>query len=185
SLFVLAALRLVGPAPALADDARTITVFEGRQFAVPVPAGWSFDERSDPHHGLQTIQLEDPGKEVVLQITFFPDSSGKLSSREALEAEAKRILEPYLETSVEKEVRLTFFDSPDGIGAYSAFTDGKLDPKHIPEDEKLISVSGIRAWKGGYDLFTILTNTTDSAAYKKALDIAVSGLRQVKAPVAF
>jgi hypothetical protein len=182
----LLALALVVRAhTALADDTKTVTIFEGRQVSVPVPSKWSFDEKADPHHGTQTVQLEDPGKEVVLQMTFFPDSSGRLSSREAVEAEAKRILEPMLETSVEKEIRLTFFDSPDGMGAYCAFTDSKLDPKHIPEDEKLIAVSGIRAWKGGYTLFTLLTNTKDSAVYKTALEIAVSGVRQVKAPVAF
>ncbi len=170
---------------ALADDTKTVTIFEGRQFSVPVPAKWSFEEKTDPHHGLQTLQLEDPGKEVVLQMTFIPDSSGRLSSREAVEAEAKRILEPYLESSVEKDIRLTFFESADGMGAYSSFTDSKLDPKHIPEDEKLISVGGIRAWKGGYTVFTLLTNTRESPEYKTALEITISGVRQVKAPVSF
>ncbi|HYX21158.1 MAG TPA: hypothetical protein VFA98_09980, partial [Thermoanaerobaculia bacterium] len=68
---------------------------------------------------------------------------------------------------------------------YTALTDGKLDPKHIPEDEWLIGVSGIRAWKGGYTLFTLLTNTKESSTYRKALDIAISGTRQTKAPVSF
>ena len=182
-LLVLALV--LGARTALADDTKTVTIFEGRQVSVPLPSKWSFDEKTDPHHGTQTVQLEDPGREVVLQMTFFPDTSGRLSSREAVEAEAKRILEPYLETSVEKEIRLTFFDSPDGRGAHSTFTDGKLDPKHIPEDEKLIAVSGIRAWKGGYTLFTLLTNTKDSPVYRAALEIAISGVHQVKAPVSF
>ena len=176
---------LAHAALAFAGDTRTVTIFEGRQFSVPVPEGWTFEERRDPHHGIQTIEVRDPGKEVVLQMTFIPDSSGKLASREAVEAEAKRILETIVEDSVEKEIRLTFFESPDGMGAHSTFTDGKLDPKHIPEDEKLISVSGIRAWKGGYTFFTVLTNIKDSPVYRTALEIAVSGIRQLKTPVAF
>ena len=168
-----------------AADNKIVTIFEARQFSVPVPSGWSFDESEDPNLGTPTVKLGDPGKKVILQMTFIPDPSGKLSSREAVEAEAKRILQPYVETSVEKEIRLTFFEPPGGLGAYAAFTDGKLDPKHIPEDEWLIGVTGIRTWKGGYTLFTLLTNTKDSSVYRTALEIAVSGTRQVKAPVAF
>lgn len=172
-------------AVAAAADNKTITIFEARQFSVPVPWGWSFDESQDPNLGTPTVKLGDPGKKVILQMTFIPDPSGKLSSREAVETEARRILQPYVETSVEKEIRLTIFEPPDGLGAYAVFTDAKLDPKHIPEGEWLIGVSGIRTWKGGYTLFTLLTNTRDSSAYRTALDIAVSGTRQVKAPVAF
>jgi hypothetical protein len=170
---------------ALAADTKTVTVFEGRQFSVPVPFGWSFDEGQDPHLGTTTLKLADPGNRINLQMTFIPDPAGKVSSREGVEAEVKRILQPMVETSVEKEIRLTFFESPDGLGAYATFTDAKLDPKHIPEDEWLIGVSGIRSWKGGYTLFTLLTNTKDSSAYRKALEIATSGTRQTKAPVAF
>ena len=170
---------------ATAADNKTVTIFEARQFSVPVPWGWSFDQGEDPNLGTPTVKLGDPEKKVILQMTFIPDPSGKLSSREAVEAEAKRILEPYVETSVEKEIRLTFFEPSDGLGAYAAFTDAKLDPKHVPEDEWLIGVSGIRTWKGGYTLFTLLTNSKDSSAYRTALEIAVSGTRQVKAPVAF
>ena len=170
---------------AFADDVKTVTVFEARQFSVPVPWGWSFDEGQDPHLGTTTLKIADPDKKVVLQMTFIPDPAGKLSSREAVEAEVKRILKPMIETSVEKEIRLTSFESPDGIGAHAAFTDAKLDPKHIPEDEWLIGVSGIRTWKGGYTLFTLLTNTKESSTYRKALDIAISGTRQTKAPVSF
>ncbi len=170
---------------ALADDTKTITIFEGRQMSIAVPKGWSFDEGTDPHLGSPTLKLADPKQEIDLQISFLPDPTAKLSSREAVEAEAKRFLEPYLETAVEKEIRLTFADAGDGMAAYASFTDSKLDPKHIPEDEKLIGVSGIRTWKGGYLVFTLLTNSTDSAPYKRALEVVLSGIHQVKAPIAF
>ena len=184
-MLVLSMAGLASANPALAEDTKTVTIFEGRQFSVPVPKGWSYEEGEDPHLGAPTLKLEDPKAEILLQMTFIPDRAGKLSSREAIETEAKRILQPMVETSVEKEIRLTPFDSPDGTGAYATFTDAKLDPKHIPEDEKLIAVSGLRAWKGGYTLFTLLTNSRDSRAYRAALDIAISGVRQVKAPVSF
>ena len=176
---------LIAPLAALADDTKIVTIFEGRQIAVPVPDGWKFEEARDPHHGISTVKIEDPKREINLSISFFPDSEGRLASRKDLEAQAQNVFEPYLESAVEKQMRLTFFDAPDGTGVYTSFTDSKLDPKNIPEDEKLMSTTGLRSWKGGYLWFTLLTNSTDSPAYTKALDLVRSGLKQVKAPVAF
>jgi hypothetical protein len=181
----LAVAFVLGAHSVFAADARTITIFEGRQMSVDAPRSWIFQEGTDPHLGAPTLRLEDSSQEILLQITFLPDSNSKLSSKESVEAEATRILKPFLATAVEKEIRLTFDDAGDGMAAYASFTDSKLDPKHIPEDEKLIGVSGIRTWKGGYLVFTILTNSTDSKTYKRALDVVLSGIHQVKAPIAF
>lgn len=184
-MLALASLSVALPARLPADDTKMITIFEARQISVPVPSSWSFDESRDPHHGLQTVTIEDPGKEIVLQVTFFPDQAGQLSSRKGLEEQARRTFQPYLETSVEKEMQLTFVDAPDGMAVYTKFTDSKLDPKHIPEGEKLISVTGLRSWKGVYMMFTLLTDTTESKTYRNALEIVLSGIRQAKTPVAF
>lgn len=178
-------LLLVLPSIARATEPRILTIFEGRQIAVPVPEGWKYEEGQDPHHGIPTVRIEDPKGEIVLSVSFFPDQDGRLASREGLETEARRLFDFYVETSVEKETRLTFFEAPDGLGVLTSFTDGKLDPKKIPEGEKLISTTGLRSWKGGYMIFTLLTDTTGSPAYKKALELVRSGIKQVKAPVAF
>jgi hypothetical protein len=167
-----------------AESTRSVAIFEGQQVEVPVPAGWHVGERQDPRTGVQSVDLSDPGKDVALSISFMPDSRGATATRGGLETLARHVFGAYLDASVEKEMKLTYFEAPGGAGVYTSFTDGKLDPKRIPEGEKLISTTGLRSWKGGYLIFTLLTNTRDSAAYRKALDIVQSGLK-VKLPVAF
>jgi hypothetical protein len=169
----------------LAAESKTISIFQGRKIEIAVPKGWSYEERPGPHDGSQTVVLADKKKEVLLSILFLPDSDGELSTREGLEHQAKRVLTPYLEQAVEKKLELTFFEAADGIGVLTSFTDNKLDPKHIPEDEKLISTTGFRSWNGAGLFFTLLTNSRDLPAYETALDIVRSGIRQVKGPVAF
>ena len=167
------------------DDVRTVTIFQGRQIAVAVPAGWKFDEELDPHHGTPTLHVGDPNGEVAVVLAFFPDPAATQPDRADLEAEAENLFEPYLESAVEKDVKLTYFDAPDGGGVYASFTDGNLDPQSVPEDEKLISTAGLRSMKGVYVLFTVLTNSRDSAAYRTALELVRGELRQVKTPVSF
>ena len=181
---VLAAL-LILPRATSGDDIRTVTIFEGRQIAVAVPAGWKFDEQLDPHHGTPLLHVEDPAGQVAVVLAFFPDPAAKPPDRADLEAEAQNLFEPYLQSSVEKEMDLTYFDAPDGRGVYASFTDGNLDPQNVPEDEKLISTAGLRSMKGVYVLFTVLTNSRDSASYRRALELVRGELRQVKTPVSF
>jgi len=168
------------------DDVRTVTIFQGRQMAVEVPAGWKFDEELDPHHGAPTLHVQDPHGEVAMVVSFFPDPADKPPNRADLEAEARNLFEPYLDSAVEKDMRLTYFEAPDGGGGvYASFTDGNLDPQNLPEDEKLISTAGLRSMKGVYVLFIVLTNSRDSAPYRRALELVRGELRQVKSPVSF
>jgi hypothetical protein len=167
------------------DDVRTVTIFQGRQIAVAVPAGWKYDEALDPHHNTPTLHVQDPDGQVAVVLAFFPDPANTQPDRADLEAEAQNLFEPFLESAVEKDMKLTYFDAPDGGGVYASFTDGNLDPENVPEDDKLISTAGLRSMKGVYVLFTVLTNSRDSAAYRTALDLVRGELRQVKTPVSF
>ena len=168
-----------------AGSPRTITIFEGRQVEIPVPSGWTFENRADPEHGVSTVRLADPKKEIQLDVSFLPDPDGEMSTRKALEEHAREIFAFYLPHSVEKDMKLDAFDAPGGVGVFTSFTDRTLDPKHVPEGEKLISTTGIRSWKGVYLIFTLLTDSKSSAAYRTALEIVQGGLKQVKAPASF
>jgi len=168
-----------------AADVKTVTIFEGRQIEIPVPEGWSFQTKLDEERGVQTVELADPKKEVQLDVSFLPDPDGEMSTRKALEEQAKRIFVFYLSQSVEREMKLVSFEAAGGIGVSTTFTDRKLDPKHVPEGEKLMSTTGLRSWKGVYLIFTLLSDSKDSAAYRSALEIVQKGLKQVKAPASF
>ncbi|HKD19651.1 MAG TPA: hypothetical protein VKG23_17490 [Thermoanaerobaculia bacterium] len=182
---LVACVLVANPRTLAAAEARTITIFEGRQIEIPVPPGWSFENKSSPGKDVQTIELADPKKEIQLDVSFLPDSDGEMSTRKALEDQARKIFVFYLQQSVERDMKLDAFEAPGGLGVVTSFTDKTLDPKHIPAGEKLISTTGIRSWKGVYLIFTLLSDTRSSAAYRTALDVVQKGLKQVKAPASF
>ena len=171
----LALFLCAGTAPA---EERSITIFEGRRIAVPVPAGWHYEESRNPKTGAQTVELADPKNAVQLDVTFFPDSTGRLATRTALEAEMRKDFAFYLGGSVEQDMTFTPFEAPGGLGGYTSFTDRSLVGKPVPAGEKLISTTGMRSWEGAYLLFTLLSNSRDADEFRKALGIVKSGLRE-------
>ncbi len=179
-LFVLVASR----ARLQASEQRIVAIFGGQSVSVPLPDGWTFQEKTDPATGIQTVAVGDPKGEVDLSVSFLPDPEGNLATRKGLEDLARHVFATYVDGSVEKTITLTPFDAPGGLGVLTSFTDAKLDPKHIPPGERLISTTGLRSWKGGYLMFTLLTDSRDSPAYKTALALARDGIR-VKLPVSF
>ncbi len=170
-LFLLAA--------AARAEERSVTIFEGRKISVSVPKGWKFGEAQDPKTGVQTLEWLEPSGEVQLDISFFPDSKGRLATRAGLEAEMKRTLSFYLAEAVEREMKITSLETADGVCGYTSFTDRRLVGRKIPEGERLISTTGMRSWKGVYLLFTLLSNSRDTEAFRQALEIVRSGVKEV------
>lgn len=178
---ILLALSLFLSAGIRAEE-RSVTIFEGRKISVSVPKGWKFGEASDPRTGVHTLEWLDSSGEVQLDISFLPDSKGRLATREGLEGEMKRAMAFYLEDSVERQMKFSALQTPDGICEYTSFTDRRLVGKKIPEGEKLISTTGIRAWKGVSLYFTLLSNSRDTQAFRQALEIVRSGVSETRTP---
>jgi hypothetical protein len=179
---ILVALGLFLSAGAIRAVERSVTIFEGRKISVSVPRGWKFGEASDPRTGVQTLEWYDPGGEIQLDVSFLPDSKGRLATREGLEGEMRRAMTFYLEGSVEREMKFTVLQTQDGICEYTSFTDRKLVGKKIPEGEKLVSTTGIRAWKGVALYFTLLSNSRDTPAFRQALELVRSGVSEIRTP---
>lgn len=174
---LLGAFLVAGVATA---DERVVSIFEGRQISVSVPSGWRFEESRDAKTGVQTVEIGEPKSDVQLDVSFIPDSQGRLATREGLEAEMRRVFAPYLSGSVEREMKFANLDVPAGIGAYTFFTDRSLVGKKIPAGERLISTTGIHAWKGAYLIFTLLSNSRDTDSYRQALEIVRTSFRETR-----
>lgn len=176
---ILLAFCLFLSAGAARAEERSVAIFEGRKISASVPKGWKFGEASDPRTGVQTLEWLDPSGEVQLDISFLPDSKGRLATRAGLEAEMKRTFPFYLAEAVEREMKFTSLETADGRCEYTSFTDRRLVGREIPEGERLISTTGIRSWKGVYLLFTLLSNSRDTEAFRRALEIVRSGVKEV------
>ena len=169
----IAALSLLA---ATATSERTITIFEERTIAVTVPEGWTFDESRNAA-GVQTISMVDPSGEIHLEASFIPDSGNRLASQEALEEEMKLAFGDMLQGAVEKDYKFVFGKTFDGLEGHMIFTDKKLVGKKIGDDERRLATVGIRRWPGVFMLFTVLSNQTESAAYKAAMRVITRDIR--------
>jgi len=159
---------------------QSVTIFEGRKIVVSVPKGWKFAQAADSRTGVQTLEWLDPAGDVQLDVSFLPDSKGRLMTREGLEAEMKRAMAFYLEDAVEREMKFTVLETADGVCEYTSFTDRRLVGKKIPEGERAISTTGIRSWKGVSLYFTLLSNSRDTEAFRQALEIVRSGVNEIR-----
>jgi hypothetical protein len=168
---LLATSLLVAANAGLAQTTRTVTPFGGCAVDLVVPEGWTFAEARNPQDGVQTIELSDPKKEVLLGPLFLPDLKGQLSTRASLQARMGELSQAYLEGSVEKTMELNFFDAPTGPVAWASFTDRSLVGRPIPEGQKLISTTGLRSWKGAFLFFTLLADSVETASSRQAMDI--------------
>jgi hypothetical protein len=164
------------------DDRRSVSLPDGTVISLAPPPGW--DVRwtatgTDSGGRIETVQLNAPASEVQVDVSFFSDPAGKISTRPAIEAELKRRFSFYLESSVEKQMAFTDLGSPSSVGAFTVFTEQRLVGKKIPENERLLSTTGIRSWKGGYLLFTILSNSRETNEYGLALELVRTGITVV------
>ena len=182
SIALLAAILVFPPGLGLAQSPsfKVLTVFQGRKISTALPAGWSYDTSRDPRTGVQTIAIGDPTGEIELSLSFFPDSQNRLASQQALEAEIRRDTDFYLEGAVEKAASITFFRSTDRLGGYAVFTDRSLVGRKVPPSQRLYSTVGIRSWDGAFLLFTLLSNSRDSASYAQALELVRVGVSEAR-----
>lgn len=171
-----------GDAPtASAAQPRTITIFQQRQIAIPVPDGWTFADSRDDKTGVQTVTLKDRSGEIELSVSFFPDQANRLSTKAGLEKQMRTLFAEYVAGSVEGKMNLTFRETADGIMGHAVFTDRELAGHEIPKDQRLNSTTGLRSWSGVYAFFTLLSNQTKSDAYATALELVRSGMQEEKA----
>jgi hypothetical protein len=176
--FVLLALALVVATRLAVAETKSVEIFEGREISVEVPEGWQSMHARDATTGVQTLSFEDPRGEIKLDISFIPDSEGRLATRAGLEAQMRSAFSDYKAGAVEREMKFTFVEVVGGLCGYTSFTDRSLVGKKPPAGERLISTTGIRSWKGAYMIFTLLTNSVDSKPYRDALTIVTKDLRE-------
>jgi len=177
SRFLLSVALLVAGGAARAEE-RPVTVLQGRKISVEVPKGWTFGESRDPKTGLQALRWNDPSGEVRLEVLFYPDANGWVSTREGLDSEMEKVFAFYRSGAVEKEKRAVDLKPVTGIGAYMSFTDSSLVGKTLPAGEYRISTTGIRSWSRAYFVFTLLSNSRDAGTYRRALEIVRSGVKE-------
>ena len=155
---------------------RVLKVADDLAVNLQLPAGWVCEEDPDPA-GPATARLSDGSASVLLQLSIAPDAEGQLQDEDKLDVAARKIAEPYLADSVEQQPRLERLGARLGRGLMCVLRDAKLaEAEEVPEGEFRCVTVGVRAVRGWYVVFSLLSQDTTSPAYREALDFLRSGL---------
>jgi hypothetical protein len=155
------------PLVASAKD-ETFRIFQDRRITVSVPEGFSYEtNRTD--EGLVTVKITDAKQQIDLQVSFLPDRTGRLANETGQKEFLAQACQEYAEGSVEQSYEFENLRPQIGSGLYCVFTDKKLVNKQPPAGEYVHVTSGVKAWPGCFLVFTLLSNDTDSKAYRASL----------------
>ncbi len=187
--FSVIAILFAGLCPAKEES---LSLYEQQRVAIDVPEGWKYASRQDDS-GLVSVRLADPDNLISLQITFFPDSVGRMADEENQTALMGDLTRQYIEGSVEQSAKLEPLKPRRGSGLFCVFTDAKLvGQTELPPDEYRHATPGVRSATGWFAAFALLSQDTTSPAYRRALGLlrtslqpAPSGAKRVRDPQAF
>jgi hypothetical protein len=161
------------------DREEILVLFEQRRVALAVPAGFVFSSGKG-ENGIITARLSDPKETVSLQISFLPDPSGGFSSARKRKEFIAQSFQHYVAGSVEQAMRFEELESRAGAGTYCVFTDASLAGKtKFPPNEYLHSTTGIKAWRGCFAVFTILSNSITSPEYVTVMNVVSESLKEL------
>lgn len=177
-LVSLVSASAIGPSKSK-DREEVLVLFEQRRVALSVPAGFVFSSGKS-EEGIITAKLNDPKETVSLQISFLPDPHGEFAIARQRKEFIVRSFQHYVTGSVEQAMQFEELESRTGAGTYCIFTDASVVGKtKLPPNEYLNSTTGLKAWRGCFAVFTILSNGTTSAEYLVAMKILREGLKEL------
>lgn len=178
-LLIFSALLVACALPAREE---TLRLYEDHLIAIAVPEGYSY-AKDFGEDGIISVRITDPKQEFNLQISFLPDPEARLAIPRVRKEFMAESFEWLVESSVERAMQFEEFPTATDHCTYCVFTDASLvGKKDLPRDEYLKATVGIKAWSKCGAIFTLLSNDTQSEAYRAALKI-ITGLRD-KAPPA-
>jgi hypothetical protein len=176
-LLLLLTLRICGA------NEETIPLFENHQVTISVPAGFSCARNKD-QRGLTAVHIAHPKDKASLQITFFPDPDGQMTTPRAQKELMHETFFSYVETSREKAMQFVDLEPRAGKGTYCVFTDaGLIGKAPYPPGDFLHVTAGVKAWPGVFAVFSIFSNDTTSAEYRELLNTLRDSVQEKAAPL--
>ncbi len=166
----------------LAKD-EIVQLSEERRVVIAVPEGFHYSARRDDK-GLIRAQLIDGAEKLSLQVVFLADPAGQVADENGQKDFLAAATRVYAEGSVEQSYDFKALEPKVGSGLYCAFTDITLahSGKPVPAGEYLHATTGVKAWRGGFLLFTLLSNETTSPEFHSLFRLLKDSFEEKKVP---
>ncbi len=171
SKFLSGLALLLAAGTAVSAKEETLGLYQDRRVTINVPEKFNYSTGRDAR-GIITVKITDPNLKTNLLVSFFPDPDGRLAKEDDQRAFVAETTQTYAEGSVEKGYDFKDLAPHTGSGMYCVFTDATLVRKApLPPGEYLKVTSGVKAWAGGFFLFTLLSNDTTSEEYQAGMKL--------------
>ena len=130
--------------------------------------------RDDDRAGTIALRSKPDAEPMALLLTFTQNLQGRaLTDTENSQVVAQMAM-PHLAQSVEKEIRLSAFETTLGQATFTSLTDSKLVNGNIPDGEYSTITIGQVSHADVVAAFTLLTNGTDTTAFEDGISILAS-----------
>lgn len=170
ALAVIAAAQL-SAGFALAQVQRTLALPSGPKFSITVPMGYSYQADFD-QDGNSRVIMENPVWEIKMVALVIAERDPKITTADWQKDTLITLMAAALPLAKETDYNFKPLNPRTGTGTYVQFTDAELKKgDKLNPGEFLHLTGGIRAWRGVFVHFQILSNDLQSEEFREVMDL--------------
>lgn len=155
-----------------------VTLPSGRTIAFVLPGTLMVDAQVDEEEN-SVLEVRNDDDSVLMRVTFGEQYGTGLSRPEAQRALLSRLLAPFLEQALERNMRFKSMTTADATGTYCIFSDPVLPrDQRPPAGEWIYVTGGMRAWSTWHVVFRLFSNSLEHPDYLALMAALREGLRE-------
>jgi len=156
---------------AVAQTEQTVVIPGRHRFSILVPAGYSFRVDRDREDNA-AVHMENPVWQISITAFLISDREHPLTTAEWQRNELISRVASALSQAKEADYNLRPLHPDSGTGVFCVFTDGTYKRvEDLPPGEFLHLTGGIKAWRGCFVFFQIMSNDLTSLEYQEAFGL--------------
>lgn len=164
----------LGAHMALAQSEETVTVPGRHRVNILVPAGYSFAVDRDMHKNA-AVRMENPVWPIAITAFIIAEADPAIVTEEWQRNQVISRIASALPDAKEKDYNFELLRPVSGSGVFCVFTDARYKAvAELPPGEYLHLTGGVKAWRGCYVFFQIMSNDLTSPEYQEAFQLFVS-----------
>jgi hypothetical protein len=169
AMFVLLLLATVGVAPA--QTQQSVKIPGGGRISILVPPGYSFRVERDTEDNA-AVFMENPVWPINITAFIIAERDPAITTAEWQQNQLISRVADALPQAKEQDYNFQTLHPSSGTGVFCVFTDSTYKkPQDLPLGEFLNLTGGVKAWRGCFVFFQIMSNGTTSSEYQEAFQL--------------
>jgi len=171
ALTTIALALLLATSGVRAQSEEFVTVPGRARLSIFVPAGYSFSCERDVDKNAD-VRMENPIWPIAITAFIIADSNPAVVTEEWQRNEVISRIASALPDAKEKDYNFQPLHPVSGTGVFCVFTDARYKRvADLPAGEYMHLTGGVKAWRGCYVFFQIMSNDLTSPEYLEAFQL--------------